>query len=76
MGGQATEVREAEPARLAAQRVDGRGRPSVAEGTVVGRGRAGQAGQAESVTARCRPGGLELDDGVEAEWAGAHVRAL
>jgi len=73
MGRQATEVREAEPARLAAQRMDAGRRPPVAEWTMVDGGRTGQT---ESVTARSRPGGFVLDDGVEAEWAGAHVRAL
>lgn len=73
MSGQAAEVREAVSAGLAAQRVDRGGRPSVVEWAVVDGGRAGQA---ESVAARRRPGGFELDDGVETEWAGAHVRAL
>jgi hypothetical protein len=73
MSGQAAEVREAVPAGLAAQRMHGGGRPPVAEWAVVDGGRAGQA---ESVAARCRPGGFELDDGMEAERAGAHVRAL
>jgi hypothetical protein len=73
MGGQPTEVREAEPARLAAQCVNrGRG-PSIAERAVVHRRRVGQA---ESMTPRCRSGWLELDDGLVAERAGAHVRAL
>jgi hypothetical protein len=73
MSGQAAEIREAVPAGLAAQGVHGSGRPPVAERAVVDGGRAGQA---ESVAARCRPGGFILDDGMEAERAGAHVRAL
>jgi hypothetical protein len=73
MSGQAAEVREAVPAGLAAQRVHGSGRPPVEEWAVVDGGRAGQA---ESVAPRRRPGGFELDDGLEAERAGTHVRAL
>jgi len=73
MSGQAAEIREAVAAGLAAQRVHGSGRPPVAEWAVVDGGRAGQA---ESVAARCRPGGFILDDGMKAERAGAHVRAL
>jgi hypothetical protein len=73
MSGQAAEVREAVPAGLAAQRVHGGGRPPVAEWAVVNGCRAAQA---ESVAARRRPRGFELDDGMEAERAGTHVRAL
>jgi len=73
MSSQAAEVREAVPAGLAAQRVHGSSRPSVAEWAVVDGGRAGQA---ESVAARRRPGGFVLDDGMKTERAGTHVRAL
>jgi len=73
MSGQAAEVREAVPAGLAAQRMHGGGGPPVAEWAVVDRRRAGQA---ESVAARCRPGRFVLDDGMEAERARTHVRAL
>jgi hypothetical protein len=73
MSGEAAEVREAVAAGLAAQRMHGGGRPPVAERAVVDRRRAGQA---ESVAARCRPGRFELNDGMETERAGAHVRAL
>jgi hypothetical protein len=73
MGGQPTKVREPELARLTAQGVDGRCGPPVAEWAVVHRGRVGQA---EPMTPRCRSGWLELDDGLVAERAGAHVRAL
>jgi hypothetical protein len=51
----------------------GGGGPPVAEWAVVDRRRAGQA---ESVAARSRPGRFELDDGMKAERARAHVRAL
>jgi hypothetical protein len=73
VGGEATQVREAELAGLTAQRMDrGRG-PPIAERAVVHRRRVGQA---ELMTPRCRPGWLEVDDGLVAERAGAHVRAL
>jgi hypothetical protein len=73
MRGQPTEVRESESARLTAQRIDrGRG-PSVVERAVV---HGGRVGQAEPMPPRRRTGRLELDDGLVAERAGAHVRAL